>query len=558
MTTLIALVGGGPSALFVYKRLLESGRRDLEVHIFETKRHLGWGMPYSPEGAGPEHITNVSGNELPELVQPLDEWVRALPQNLLDEFGILRESFDEERVLPRLLFGRYLQDQFEQMMQSEKGLSTIVHYESPVSDIRDLPEERKLEVEVAGRERHLFDHVVICSGHNWPRGKEGEVPGYYSSPYPPKKLNKRFNHPVAIRGSSLTAVDALRTLARSNGRLVAEPDGLRYELDQESKDFKVVMHTRSGLLPCIRIHLEEPQVSMQGMLSPDDLREARRANDGFVPLDLMFEEDFKGTLAESDPEMYELIRDMTMEQFVEAAMEGREKTDPFVFFEREYAEARKSLKQRDPIAWKEALAALSFTLNYPAKHFSAEDTMRMQKSLQALIAIVVAFLPHGSVKEILALYQAGCLELLAVGPESEVKPLPEGGVEYDGVEYETYIDCVGQPPLPLEAFPFRSLLEQKVVSQATVRFRDQVRGRSEHEKDSSKVARDAEGRYHLVVPGVAINDSFQTVGADGQPHPRLYLMAVPYMGGHNPDYSGLDFCEEASQRIVDALLEKDG
>ena len=32
-------------------------------------------------------------------------------------------------------------------------------------------------------------------------------------------------------------------------------------------------------------------------------------------------------------------------------------------------------------------------------------------------------------------------------------------------------------------------------------------------------------------------------------------MAVPYIGGLNPDYSGLDFCETASARIMQALAD---
>jgi hypothetical protein len=31
------------------------------------------------------------------------------------------------------------------------------------------------------------------------------------------------------------------------------------------------------------------------------------------------------------------------------------------------------------------------------------------------------------------------------------------------------------------------------------------------------------------------------------------MMAVPYIGGFNPDYSGLDFCEAASKEIIDCL-----
>jgi hypothetical protein len=33
------------------------------------------------------------------------------------------------------------------------------------------------------------------------------------------------------------------------------------------------------------------------------------------------------------------------------------------------------------------------------------------------------------------------------------------------------------------------------------------------------------------------------------------MMAVPYIGGFNPDYSGLDFCEAASEVIIKSILK---
>jgi hypothetical protein len=33
------------------------------------------------------------------------------------------------------------------------------------------------------------------------------------------------------------------------------------------------------------------------------------------------------------------------------------------------------------------------------------------------------------------------------------------------------------------------------------------------------------------------------------------MMAVPYIGGYNPDYSGLDFCDAASTNIVESMYE---
>ena len=33
-------------------------------------------------------------------------------------------------------------------------------------------------------------------------------------------------------------------------------------------------------------------------------------------------------------------------------------------------------------------------------------------------------------------------------------------------------------------------------------------------------------------------------------------MAVPFIGGLNPDYSGLDFCDTASDKIAETIFNK--
>ena len=74
-------------------------------------------------------------------------------------------------------------------------------------------------------------------------------------------------------------------------------------------------------------------------------------------------------------------------------------------------------------------------------------------------------------------------------------------------------------------------------------------------KENTKTRKDAGGNYYLHVPGIAINDHFQVLDEYGSYNERIYMMAVPYIGGYNPDYSGLDFCEEASARIAEAILD---
>jgi hypothetical protein len=58
------------------------------------------------------------------------------------------------------------------------------------------------------------------------------------------------------------------------------------------------------------------------------------------------------------------------------------------------------------------------------------------------------------------------------------------------------------------------------------------------------------------VSGITINDSFQAVDEYGALNERIYVMAVPYIGGYNPDYSGLDFCEAASESISESILKQ--
>ena len=252
----IAILGGGPGGLFMFKRLVESGKRDISVTIFEKSKRLGAGMPYSVEGANDEHITNVSGNEIPELVIPLKDWISTVPKDTLDKYNIDPDRFNDYKVLPRLLFGQYLEAQFGLLQKRARaeGLAYEIFYNCTVTDIIDQSGHGKVFVEINDRERFEFDRVIICTGHHWPVIHEGTTANYFDSPYPPRKLALKLDHPVAIKGSSLTAVDAVRTLARHNGTFSKNGQGkLQYEPAPDSPDFKMVMHTRNGMLPAVRV-----------------------------------------------------------------------------------------------------------------------------------------------------------------------------------------------------------------------------------------------------------------------------------------------------------------
>ncbi|GAC1313643.1 MAG: hypothetical protein NVSMB24_37150 [Mucilaginibacter sp.] len=549
----------------MFKRLVDSGCTDITIDIFEKKKKLGAGMPYSAEGANDEHITNVSGNEIPLLVTPLADWIKTVPKDTLDKFHIDVVRFNEYKVLPRLLFGQFLTAQFDLLQKQAKaaGMEFEVHYDSTVTDIIDYPSQEKVFIEIGGEVKSEFDQVIICTGHNWPVKYEGTVPNYFDSPYPPVKLALKLDHPVAIKGSSLTAVDAVRTLSRHNGTFNKDSEGkLSYQLLDNSPNFKLILHTRNGMLPAVRFHLEDSHLSNDSLLTREEIAAHIKENNGFLSLDFVFEKDFKAPIKDKEPEFYEKIKDMQVEEFVEAMMDLRERLDPFQLLKAEYAEAEKSIKRKESVYWKEMLGVLSFALNYPAKHLSAEDMQRLQKSLTPLISIVIAYIPQSSSEELMALHQAGVLELIPVGDDSKIEAETTGGATYyykdeagldQAVYFNTYIDCVGQPHLAFEDFPFKSLINKKTVSPARLKF-NSPEAALKAIAEGKEVSQNQKGDYYLKVTGITINDHFQVVDDYGAYNDRIYIMAVPYIGGYNPDYSGLDFSEEASSAIIQSVL----
>jgi hypothetical protein len=562
----IAILGGGPSGLFMYKRLIESGKRNLEISIFERKSYLGSGMPYSTDGANEEHITNVSDNEIPIIFSSIEDWIKIAPKEVLDRFKINSKNFNEYKVLPRLFFGEYLSAQFELLQkEAEKAdVLTNIHLSTAIVNLHYKSEKETVTVEIEDGKTIIFDRVIICTGHNWPKKFENKIPDYFDSPYPPKKLAHLFNHTIGLKGASLTAIDAVRTLARNNGEFTEDEDGKwTFKVNENSPDFKLVMHSRNGLLPAVRFHLEDSHLGKDTIISKEDLDKNIAENGGFLSLDFVFERNFKDMFKKDHSDFYKQIEHLNIEQFVGAMMDKRERVDPFELFKKEYQEAERSIKNKESIYWKEVLAILSFAMNYPAKYLSAEDMQRLQKVLMPLISIVIAFVPQSSCRDLMALHDAGILSIVSVGEDSHVEPVETGGADYhyedeDGnpliIHFDTFIDCVGQPHLSFNDFPFEGLIEENVISPAKLKFQSAINGKTEIEKGNELVKKDNNNNYSLQVPGITINDSFQVVDAEGEANKHIYIMAVPYIGGFNPDYSGIDFCEAASKKVVESIF----
>lgn len=549
----IGIIGGGPAALLLFKKIT-STLPPCRITIFESSSRLGCGMPYSARGASLEHVSNVSSDELPPFQPSLKDWIQNLPKEKLQVYDIDKNDFHEKEVVPRLLLGDFLEASFHKLIGESKalGFEIVVMLDTRVTGLASSHDSAKV---VANNQEFAFDRVVICTGHYWPHSYEDRLEGYFDSPYPPDKLARRINHTVALRGSSLTAVDAIRTLARHNGQFLQKDDELIYQINDDSPDFSIEMHSKQGFLPCLRVHMDEPYVKKDQVLPKEEIEKNIEDNEGFLELDFLFEKGFKIPLKETDPKFFAMVKDMSLEEFIEKMIGYRTQRDAFELFGEEYADSIRSIKRQESVPWKEMLASLSIALNYPAKHMSAEDMLRLQKHLMPLVATVIAFIPQSSARELLALHKAGRISLIADGENGTVE-IKDGEIVYSWENttrvYKTFVDCIGQKPLEDSDFPFQELQRQSVISSARLRFRDRTVGKQLKAEGNEHVIEEGES-YFLDVPGVNVSDNFQLVNRADVASDKFFLMAVPYMGGLNPDYSGLDFCSNAADLIVEYM-----
>ncbi|MCB4235110.1 hypothetical protein LDL59_08450 [Kaistella anthropi] len=298
-------------------------------------------------------------------------------------------------------------------------------------------------------------------------------------------------------------------------------------------------------------------------MSNEEIHEYKNKNGGFVDLDYVYKKNFLDRLKVKDEKFYDRVKDLSIEEFVEEMLEIRKELDSFVLLKAEFTEAEKSINRNQSIVWKEILSAFSYAVNYPAKHFPAEDMLRLKGKLMPLISIIIASLPQSSYHEIMALYHANVLESFSVDRESEVVPDENFGAVYkivkngktQEVKYNMFVDAIGQKPMNYGDFPFESLKDDQLISTGFLYFKDHNAAEEELSKGNPNVKQDSTDKYYLLVTGLNIGDHFENKNIYAVANKRFYNMSVPFIGGLNPDYSGMDFCDTSAERIVHSISE---
>ncbi len=572
----LAIIGVGPSAIYLLNHLVRCAEHFdptlTDIYLFDKRTRLGVGMPYARSTTDKQNLCNISSAEMPRLDISLVDWLHSLSDSQLAFQGIQRCEIDEDQTYCRITLGDYFHNQYTALVKAVRSRGVNVH-EFPrcqITDVIDHQPPGDIEVRFGDDDRVVVDRVVIATGHSFDTSDEPSA-GYFASPWPMQKLipneDEFCNFEIGTLGASLSAFDVVASLSHRHGSFATRDGQLAFEASPGSEGFKIILHSSEGCLPHLQYEQVEPFREIYRHVDRGTLM-AIRDDTGCLSLDEYFHQVCRPALAtafkkDARNDIVELLglEHFPLEDFIAKMSDEHTADDPFSLMRSEMPEANRLLRKGIPIHWKETLDDLMFTLNFHFDMLAAEDHLRYRKVIVPFLMNVIAAIPLHSAQIILALHDAGKLELISgtvtVKKKTEGKTLIE--VEScDRIierEYRMFVDCSGQESVDFKSFPFKSLADRGTVSEAVAGFRD--RSCVEHltETERTRVV-NRDGRPALRLGGIAIDGYYRVIGEDGSSNERIYDIAFPHATGARPYSYGLQACDAAASIVVQAWCER--
>jgi uncharacterized NAD(P)/FAD-binding protein YdhS len=536
----VAIVGSGPTAIFALQELITC-TVPLSISVFESSAIAGKGTPYQYGINDPVMLSNIPSVEIPNLPEKLVDWLRGTADEYLDGFALVREEINDRSFYPRVVLGDFFRAQFERIVEEGKQRRhTITVVECcRVTDAAVVDGEFELCYSMGGHKtKEVFDYLVAATGHSFPTDPETS-PGYFSAPWPAEKLKSVPCGPVGILGTSLSAIDAVMTVATNFGAFRRGRDGkLTYAPHDDCERFSATMMSRKGLLPeadfYFPIPYEAPRIcTVQAV-------EERCALGASGLLDDIFDL-FRKEIARADPQYAAQIglEELTVDTFAAAYYGQRDHKDPFVWAEQNLVEAATNYRCRYTVSWRYAILITHEIIETAVSHLNADDLLRFNRSFKGIFADEYATVPHLSIERLLALRAAGKLSILALGDDSQISldGLDRGAtvlLQAGKRQFQTFIDATGQQSLSADDAIFPSLVDQGLIREART-----LTARGNHVRTGGI---DVDARCRPAVTGITAAR-------------RLFIPAVSYLLHKRPFIQGITSAAELGKTVGESIKE---
>lgn len=518
----IAIVGTGPTGLYTLHHLLQS-ERPLMVTLFEAGLLAGVGLPYDPERATLSMLANIASIEIPPLQESYLDWLRRQPEAVLQVYGVDPAGLHERQFLPRLLLGAWFRDCLERLVEDgrARGHQIALREGVRVTDVTALAEGLRVSFTTAeGEESLLYSHVVLATGHVWPKDSR-ERDGFFVSPWSGLIEAEVPAVSVGVLGSSLSGIDAAMAVASQHGGF-SPGDETVYTLSPGSRGLRIVLMSRQGLLPEADFWCPLPYQPLRHFTDAALAREAAAGPAGLLNRLWVL---FVREMAAADPAHAEAtgIAHLTPEGFAEAYFVPRLAVDPFDWAEANLAEVERNAAARRTVGWRYAILRMHEPMERLVPKLDEADRLRFEVLKRVFIDNYAA-VPPQSIRRLIALHRAGVLDVLRLGEDYELEH--DGSVTRvrteDDAEYrfEIFVDARGQRALQVADLPFASLRQ-------AMRPEDQP---------------------------VPMDRDFAISGlGEG----RLFLPAAPYLLHRMPFAQGITASHDMGETVAGAILNPD-
>ncbi|RJL06612.1 FAD-NAD(P)-binding protein [Paracoccus aestuarii] len=517
----IAIVGSGPTGIYTLRHLLDTAT-PLEVTLFERGPRAGIGQPYSPDSVSAPMLANIASIEIPPVLDPYLDWLRDQPDAVLAEFGLERDALHDRLFTPRLLLGRYYRDQLLAMTRRARaaGHRITIREGTEVTDIR--ADDRGLWLsDSAGGPARPFDRVILATGHQFPDADEA-TRSYFPSPWSGLIQARIPAARVGIMGTSLSAIDAAMAVVTQHGRFRRDGDDLAFDLDPGSADLRIVLMSRSGILPEADFYCPIPYEPLSIATAPA----LAACLQGPAPLDAAFDL-VRAEIMQADPAFALRIGlgGLDADSFADAYFAARQAADPFRWARRNLAEVERNKADRVTVAWRYALLRLHEAVEEIVPDLPDADRDRFDAGLKKVFVDNYAAVPSESIRRLLALRDAGILSLQTLGTDYD---LTREGAQtvidhHDRTErFAVFIDARGQKALSSANLPFPALRAALAAAG----------------QDIPEVAED----YGLMDAGAFTG--------------RLCLAALPYLMHDRPFVQGITACDDIARAIAAGMATR--
>lgn len=569
----LAMIGSGASVVFLLKHIQDNCARLSsiwqEITIFEKDSVVGMGMPYNPKTTNTYNLSNISSEEIPELKISFANWLKQEKPEVLKTWGVTQEEVSDKKVYSRLALGKYLSDQFKGIVCTieQKGIEISIRTNTQVIDIKDIPRDNNVQLTTYTGNTFIFNKVLIATGHHWTK-KDDLVSAYFKSPWPIFKILPKsktyYNFTIGILGASLSAVDVVTSLAHRHGIFINKDGQLKFNLEKDANNFKIVMHDANGWLPHLQYEQKEPlrkiyrHADRKSMLDLID-------NEGYLRLETYFDIICRPVLKKAflANDLFDMVSslsnpDFKLGDFIEKMSERHHYDNAFEGMRNEMLSAKKHLQEDTPIYWKEALDDLMFTLNWHAELLPAEDHLYFQVKVSPFLMNVISALPLDSAKILLALYDAGVLDLVAgkitqiTSENEETKVTVAQKDTTVSLTYKMFVECAGDKIINIENYPFQTLVNQNVVRAATANYANKKIS-SEALKSDVKIFK-KKGGFLRQLDGIDIDPSFRIINKNGKASNRIFDLTFTHLSGLRPYSYGLQACNATAAIFINAMI----